>query len=355
MPRWRGDDGTPLTTSLSAGLTRHDIDTSVRSLWRYGHVIPVPKASRISLGEGMTPQIALKWRDRDVHLKLEWFNPTCSFKDRGSSVMISHLQSIGVRNVLEDSSGNGGSSVAAYCAAGGLKAKIIAPSSTSSQKILQSRAFGADVQLVTGSRDDVSREAIRQSAERFYASHNWHPFFLQGTKTLGYEIWESLGFRAPDNIVTVAGAGSTVLGCTIAFAELMSSNAVTSAPRMLVGQPAGWDPIVHAVNGTTFNRGPHAKTIAEGASIAAPPRLDDVAAAISASGGAAISIGENDIRDALRAVTARGFYAEPTSAVAIAALDQFIDDGTIGPGETTVVILTGSSVKTADSTAGVFL
>lgn len=355
VPRWRGDDGSPLMTSELNGLTADRVDRSQRSLWRYGASIPVPNESRITLGEGFSPQIPLRWRERNVQFKLEWFNPTSSFKDRGSSVMLSHLKSLGVTKVLEDSSGNGGSSVAAYCAAGGLEAKIIAPASTSPSKILQSQAFGAEVELVDGSRDDVAAEAIRQSTEIFYASHNWHPFFLQGTKTLGYEIWEMLGFNAPDNIVTVAGAGSTVLGCDIAFSELLAAGAITHRPRILVGQPEHWSPIVDQINGRNApSVAPRPATIAEGASIAAPPRLPEVVDAIARSDGAAVSIPEEEIYRALRAVTARGLYAEPTSAVGVAALDRFIDDGTIGKDETTVVILTGSSVKTADKTAWVF-
>ena len=196
-------------TSALPGVTPDLVDTSERSLWRYAASIAVPTDARISLGEGLTPQLSLQWRDRTVHFKLEWFNPTSSFKDRGTSVMISHLHSSGVSAVLEDSSGNGGSSVAAYCAAGGLAAKIIAPASTSAAKILQSKAFGADVELVPGPRDAVAAEAVRQSEQICYASHNWHPMFLQGTKTIGYEVWEQLGFRAPDNIVTVAGRAAS--------------------------------------------------------------------------------------------------------------------------------------------------
>lgn len=353
-PRWRAADGTPLMTSAVPGLTADRVDATQRSIWRYGAAIPVPDASRITLGEGCTPQLPVQWRGSTVHFKLEWFNPTCSFKDRGSSVMLSHLRSLGVDAVLEDSSGNGGSSVAAYSAAGGLRAKIIAPAATSAAKLLQSRAFGADVELVAGTRDEVAAEAVRQSADIFYAGHNWQPFFLQGTKTLGYEIWETLGFCAPDNVVTVAGAGSIVLGCDIAFTELLAAGAVAHRPRLLVGQPRDWSPIAAKVNGDSSIPATRRPTIAEGASIAAPPRLPEVADAIVRSNGAAVAVSEAKIHVALRDIAARGLYAEPTSAVAVAALDHFLDNGTISPDETTVVILTGSSVKSAEKTATVF-
>src|SRR5687768_720853 len=213
--RWRGDDGSPLMLGPLPGLRPEQIDGGERSLWRYQAVLPVPAEHRVSLGEGWTPMIAMNWSERQVFFKLEWFNPTSSFKDRGVSVMVSHLAARGATRVLEDSSGNGGSAVAAYAAAAGIRAKIIVPATTSAAKILQARAYGAEIELVAGTRDDVSAEAIRQSAQIPYASHNWHPMFIQGTKTIAYEMWESFGFTAPDNVVLVAGAGSNIIGCDI--------------------------------------------------------------------------------------------------------------------------------------------
>src|SRR5690606_10094571 len=124
--------------------------------------------------------------------KLEWFSPSGSFKDRGASVMLSLLREQGINHVLEDSSGNGAAAVAAYASAGGLRAKVLAPASTQPAKTMQMRAYGAEIELVPGSRKDTSDEAERQAEHIFYASHNWHPFFLQGTKTLAYELWEDL-------------------------------------------------------------------------------------------------------------------------------------------------------------------
>jgi threonine synthase len=111
--------------------------------------------------------------------------------------MLSILRSQGVTKVLEDSSGNGGAAIAAYAAAGGLAAKILVPASTAQDKIVQMRAYGAEIELIPGTRQDVSDTAERQAATIFYAGHNWQPFFLQGTKTLAYELWEDLRFKAP--------------------------------------------------------------------------------------------------------------------------------------------------------------
>ena len=203
-PRWCGDDGSPLLVEPLPGITRADVDASVRSQWRYAAALPLA-LKPVSLGEGCTPLLDVRIDDVDLAVKPEWFNPTASFKDRGTTVMVSLLAHQGVAELLEDSSGNGGASVAAYAAAAGIHAKILAPDSTSEAKTLQSRMHGAELELIPGSRQATADEAVRQSSERFYASHNWHPFFLQGTKLIAYEIWEDLGFHAPDAVLLPAG------------------------------------------------------------------------------------------------------------------------------------------------------
>jgi threonine synthase len=179
--------------------------------------------------------------------------------------------------------------------------------------------------------------------------------FIQGTKTVAYEMWEMLGFRAPDNVVLVAGAGSNIIGCDIAFGELLAAGQIARLPRLLVGQPEHWATIADTFNGVDPNsRGPRLPTIAEGASIARPVRLPEAVAALKRSGGAAYAVPESEIRSAVRALSAGGLYAEPTSSVAAAALDHFIATGLIEPSQTTVVVLTGSALKSAEAMATAF-
>ena len=240
--RWRSDDGNPLELSELPGITRADIDRSTRSLWRYASALPAQIPSPVSLGEGCTPLIA-RPGEPGCRLKCEWFAPTGSFKDRGASVMVSYLRQLGITQILEDSSGNGGAAIAAYGAAAGINVKILVPAYAQSSKIAQIRAYGADVELVPGPREACEAEAIRQSERIFYASHNWHPFFLEGTKTLGYELWEDLDFKAPDNIIIPTGAGSNVMGCDRAFTELLRAGQIERLPRLFVAQPANCAPI----------------------------------------------------------------------------------------------------------------
>jgi threonine synthase len=353
--RWRGDDGTPLMVSALGGITRDDVDLSERSQWRYRAALPLKVEHPVSLGEGCTPLLSADLDGVSVLIKPEWFNPTASFKDRGTTVMMSIVASQGVTEILEDSSGNGGSSVSAYAAAAGIKAKILAPESTSAAKILQSRIHGAEIELVPGNRTATSDEAVRQAGERFYASHNWHPFFLQGTKLLAYEIWEDLGFAAPDNVVVPAGAGSLVLGCFIGFTELVASGAIPRVPRILVAQPENCSPLAEAFadGRTETTDGDWKATLAEGTSIARPVRDREVLAAVSSSGGGFQTVSEEEIPPAVRTLAARGLYAEPTSSIVAAALPGFVRQGLISSGETTVMVLTGSGLKAAQTMAAI--
>jgi threonine synthase len=238
-------------------------------------------------------------------------------------------------------------------AAGGMRVKILAPASTSAAKIAQVRAYGAEVQLVEGPREESEAEAIRQSRETFYASHNWQPFFLEGTKSLAYELWEDLGFRAPDNVIIPVGAGSSLLGCAFGFRELMKAGQIAKLPRLFAAQPLNCSPIdasFQAGVDTPVPRDVH-KTIAEGTAIKHPLRLREIIGALRESGGGTIALTEAEIVAALRRLARQGLFAEPTSASAAAALDKLSGTGTIKASENTVVILTGTGLKAASTVA----
>jgi threonine synthase len=347
-PRWRSDKGAPLMITALPGVRRNMIDRGKRSLWRYAAALPVEVRDPITMGEGLTPLVSRSWRGVPARFKLEWISPTGSFKDRGASVMVSVLRSQGVTKLLEDSSGNGGAAIAAYAAAGGLKAKILVPASTAQDKIVQMRAYGAEIELVSGTRQDVSDAAARQAATIFYAGHNWQPFFLQGTKTLAYELWEDLKFNEPDNIIVPTGAGSNIMGCDIGFSELLRRGEIPSLPRLFAAQPENCAPLHASFKAGSDDLVPIEvrPTIAEGASIAKPVRTREVLGALRRSGGATVAVSEAEIEKALFELSRIGLYAEPTSALAAAAFTRLLERGVIQPTETTVIVLTGSGLKT---------
>jgi threonine synthase len=353
IPRWCADGPRPLLISPQPGMARDEIDRRERSLWRYRASLPMEISKPISLGEGCTPLVQQEWDDFRPFFKLEWFNPTCSFKDRGTTVMLSYLRQLGVDAVLEDSSGNGGASVAAYGAAGGMRVKILAPAYTSPAKIAQVRAYGAEVQLVEGPREESEKEAIRQSGQIFYSSHNWQPFFLQGTKSMAYELWEDFNFEVPDNIIIPVGAGSNLLGCHIGFSELLAAGQIWRLPRLFAAQPFNCSPLDASFKAgvdTPVQRAVH-KTIAEGTAIAHPLRLREMIEALKETGGETVAVSEDEIVTALKRLARLGLFVEPTSAGAAAALAKLIERNVITARERTVVLISGTGIKTASAIA----
>ncbi len=346
-PRWSGPDHAPLLLTPLPGLTRSQIDPTTNSLWRYRAALPFQPTDPITLGEGTTPLLRRSFHGAPALVKCEWLMPTGSFKDRGASVMLSLLRAQGVTAVLEDSSGNGGAAIAAYAAAGGMQATIMAPASTSPAKLVQVRAHGATLELIPGTRQDTADAAMRRAETIFYASHNWHPFFLHGTKTLAYELWEDLGFRAPDNVITPCGAGSNVLGCEIGFAELQRAGEIAAIPRIFAVQPANCAPIAAAFLAGADTQVPTEiqPTIAEGTAIAQPIRLREVLGVLRETRGGAVTLTEQEIARATTDLAQQGLYVEPTAAQPVAAFAKLLRAGTITPEQTTVLVLTGSGLK----------
>ncbi|MBV8166242.1 MAG: pyridoxal-phosphate dependent enzyme [Alphaproteobacteria bacterium] len=338
----------PMLVSAGQGLTRQQIRTEIGSLWRYGAAIRVP-GPLVTLGEGWTPLVPGTVESVPVQFKLEFLMPTGSFKDRGTAVMINHLIDRRIPRVVEDSSGNAGASIAHYAAAAGIGCTIMVPATAPRAKIIQIAASGATVDRVPGSRQAVADKAIAASGSIFYTSHNWQAFFIEGTKTLAFELWEQLGFRVPDNIVVPVGYGSNVLGCAAGFAELAAAGEIDRAPRMFAVQAENCAPFVAAwrAGGDTLPAFPIKPTVADGIASQKPIRLKEVLTAIRESKGAVVGVPEEAIAGALTTLSHRGLFVEPTSATALAALQRLIADGTITRDQTTVVVLTGSGLKAA--------
>ena len=350
VARWRSDTGGYLNLGASPGLRRHDIDASDHSVWRYARALLVERRHAVTMGEGWTPLVARAWKGARVQCKLEFMMPTGSFKDRGMTVMVSYLKSCGIDAVLEDSSGNAGASLAGYAAAAGMRCRILVPQTASYPKIAQIAAYGADVVVIPGTRQDVADAALRQSAEIFYASHNWQPFFVEGTKTLAYELWEQCGYSAPDNVVVPLGYGSNILGCARGFEELARNGEIERVPRLFGVQAANCAPYYAAfrAGGETLVPTDVRPTVAEGIASSKPTRVREVLFAVRASGGSIVAVTEEEIVDALRDLAHAGLYVEPTSAAAAAGLTRLLESGAIRRDEATVLVLTGSGLKSSE-------
>lgn len=352
-PIWRCACGSHLNLAPGRGLARGDIAGGDASLWRYRRALALEQPPRVSLGEGWTPLVTRDWAGVTVHFKLESQMPTGSFKDRGTAVMLNHLIEVGVGPIHEDSSGNAGSSIATYAAAAGLACRIYVPATAPRGKIVQIAASDAEVRVIPGTRQAVTEAALAAVGESFYASHNWHPFFIEGTKTLAYELWEQLGFAVPDNILVPTGYGSNILGLERGFGELERSGEITSRPRLFAVQAencaalaAAW--AEGAEGYVPFTPG---ATAADGIATLKPVRTAEVLRALRRSRGGVVAVPEAEIAPALSALGRIGLFVEPTAATAGAALSLLLRDGTVRADQTTIVVLTGHGLKATDKIA----
>ena len=325
------------------------IDTGKRSLWRYAAALPVDVADPITMGEGCTPLVSRDWRGATALFKLEWFSPTGSFKDRGASVMLSILRAPGCDaafwRTAPETAGRRSRLMRRPAA---LRRRFSSRPPRLPDKIVQMRAYGAEIELIPGTRQDVSDAAEREAATIFYAGHNWQPFFLQGTKTLAYELWEDLDFNPPDNVIIPTGAGSNILGCDIGFSELLRRGEIARLPRLFAAQPENCAPL-HAsfmAGSTISSQSKSRPTIAEGASIAKPVRAREVLAALRRSGGATVAVSEAEIEAACSNSAGSASMRSRPRLSPPPRSQSSSERGVIQPSETTVVVLTGSGLKT---------
>jgi threonine synthase len=352
-PTWRCACGSHLNLAPGRGLTRAEIAASDASLWRYRSALALRHKPRVSLGEGWTPLVERSWDGVSVRFKLESQMPTGSFKDRGAAVMLNHLIEVGVGPIHEDSSGNAGSSIATYAAAAGIPCRIYVPSTAPRGKVVQIAASGAEIRVIPGTRQAVTEAALAAVATSFYASHNWQPFFIEGTKTLAYELWEQLGFSVPDNILVPTGYGSNILGLERGFDELERRGEITRRPRLYAVQAANCAALAAswAAGAEGYVAFTPAATVADGIATVKPVRTAEVLRALRRSKGGVVAVPEVEIAPALSALGRLGLFVEPTAATGAAALSRLLRDGTIRPGETTVVVLTGHGLKATDKIA----
>ena len=347
---WRCGCGAPFKADFGGipPMNRKRIRSGEQGMWRYGASLPLERPEeKVSFGEGWTPIVREEWNGMKLFLKLDFACPTGSYKDRGMAYLVSRLRDQGIHEVIEDSSGNAGASMAAYCARAGIRCRVFVPSYTSEGKCVQVASYGAELERVPGTREDTTRAAEKAAETAFYASHNWSPWFAHGIKTFAFELWEQLGFTAPDAVLLPAGQGSLVLGCALAFEELLSSGEIETLPKIFALQPKNCAPLEEAFREGKPIPGKVRKTetIAEGISSAEPVRGREVLEAVRKSGGAVLSFSDREIWDGFVKLARRGYFVEPTSAIVAAAAERLSRDGGVGRRDTVAAVLTGSGLK----------
>lgn len=320
--RWRCDCGGLLDTeSVTGPLDTDRLHERPSTLWRYAEMLPVDVDHTVSMGEGCTPLVR-SVSDQRIQFKVDYLLPTLSFKDRGAVILATLAHRLDVSSAVIDTSGNAGTAVAAYLARAGIGCTVFAPRSISPAKAQQMSAYGADVRLIDGDRTAVAAAARRVADDGvFYASHVYHPYFIHGVKTLGYEICEQRRWQAPAVVAVPIGNGTMALGLHLAFSEMHRAGLIEHLPALLGIQASAFAPIAGDGGDRSPAAADHASTtIAEGIAIAQPPRQAQIVAAVAATGGCTVTVDDDEIVDARRDLARQGWYVEPTAAVCWAAV-----------------------------------
>jgi threonine synthase len=312
--------------SFHVSFSPADIVNDEWSLFRYLKVLPFgddfDSWQDVTMGEGLTPIVPIEKNNPDLLVKVDYMMPTLSFKDRGAAVLIAKAKSMGVKRVIQDSSGNGGNSIAAYAGRAGMACDIYVPEGTSEKKIKQISAHGAKVHIIKGTREDTARAALKavEEGDGFYASHVYNPFFYQGTKTYAYEIYEQLKGDIPEVLIIPVGNGTLLLGSYYGFKELFDLGLIKKIPRIIGVQAEGCSPIYKAFREgrDSVEEVANTGTLAEGIAIAAPKRGKQILEAVRRTAGEIIIAPEDKIIEAREYLAKQGFYVEPTTAATYA-------------------------------------
>lgn len=339
---------------------KSSLDTRDRSgVWRFREFLPfADDAEVVSLGEGNTPlydapRSADYCRLPQLKLKHQGCNPTGSFKDTGMTVAVTQARRIGARFVACASTGNTAASLAAYAARADLRCAIIVPGGqVSHAKLAQALDYGAKVLEIEGNFD-VCMKVIRELSEdgAVYLVNSINPFRIEGQKTVAFELAEQLEWRVPDQLVLPGGNLGNSSAFGKGFRELLQSGLIDRMPRITVVQAAGAAPFARFYaddDHSAFVNEEHPQTLASAIKIGAPVSWPKALRAVSETGGAVITVTEQEIADAKAVIGRDGIGCEPASATTVAGIRKLVSDGAIAPGDSVVAILTGHLLKDAD-------
>ncbi len=347
-------DFSPISKNLFSGREH--------TYWRYFELLPIQNKSNIvSIGAGMTPlikaeKLGQKLGLNNLYIKNDSVNPTFSFKDRPAGIAVSKAKEFGLTAVGCASTGNLASATAAHAAKGGFPCYVFAPSDIEHAKIAQALAYGSKFIAVDGTYDDANRIAaqIGDSKGIGIVNINMRSYYVEGSKTLAYEVAEQLDWQVPDHLVVPVGSGAMLNAICKGFEELQSVSLLNdvSNMHMIAAQPHGCAPIVDA-----FKKGSHdvtpvenPDTIAKSLAIGDPGDGRYVLKRLKQYNGYAEESNNKEILDAILLLAqTEGIFTEPAGGVSVAVLKKMIDDGKIDKNDTTICYVTGNGLKTTES------
>jgi threonine synthase len=340
-------------------ISRERIERGPLSVWRYADLLPCDAQSAVDIQAGFTPLIKTQRLGeelglRNLYLKNDCANPTWSFKDRVVTVAATKAREFGFKTLACASTGNLANSVAAHAASAGLEAYVFIPSDLERGKIVGSSIYGATLVAVDGNYDDVNR-LCSELADKYrwaFVNINMRPYYAEGSKTLGYEVAEQLGWRAPEHVVAPMASGSLYVKIWKGLQELAKLWLIDSVQTKMSGaQALGCSPIVTAHEAGTMNIRPvRPKTIAKSLAIGNPADGYYALQVMEESGGHAVASDDEEIIAGIKLLAeSEGIFAETAGGVVIAGLKKLALSGKIAPDELTVAYITGSGLKTQEA------
>ncbi|MDQ3733876.1 MAG: threonine synthase [Actinomycetota bacterium] len=354
--------------AILAAVTREQIESGPKNLWRYVGFLPVGQDpdTRVTLNPGLTPLIQADGLAAELDMAALWIkddsaNPTHSFKDRVVSMAATAAGGLGFRRLACASTGNLANSVAAHAARAGWQSTVFIPSDLEPGKIVQTAVYGGRLVAVEGSYDDVNRLTSElQETDEFedtaFVNQNVRPYYAEGSKTVGYEIAEQLGWRLPAQVVIPVASGSLLTKVDKAFRELVATGLVEDTPWKIFGaQSSGCAPIA-----TAFAQGHDVVTpvkptgIAKSLNIGNPADGPYALDAIRRTGGSIVHVGDIEIIEGIRTLArTSGVFGETAGGVTVACLQVLVASGALDPAAETVILNTGDGLKTLEPVADV--
>ncbi|MGH8775496.1 MAG: threonine synthase [Jiangellaceae bacterium] len=347
-------------------ISRAQIEAGPRSIWRYRRLLPVPEAvaETPNTDPGFTrlvraDRLAAELGIRTLWVKDDSGNPTHSFKDRVVAVALAAARELGFTVLACPSTGNLANAVAAAAARAGIRSFVFVPHDLEQQKIVTTAVYGSTLVAVEGTYDDANRLASELASDHedwAFVNVNVRPYYAEGSKTLGYEVAEQLGWRLPAQVVIPVASGAQLVKVDKAFRELLALGLVAGEPPRIFGaQATGCSPVAAAFKaGHDVVRPVRPSTIAKSLAIGNPadgPYVLDVA---RRTGGAVEDVADDEVVAGIRLLArTEGIFAETAGGVTVAVLAKLVHDGLLDPDAETVVFNTGDGLKTLDAVSPV--
>ena len=342
-------------------LSKDIIKNREKNLWRYFELLPLRNKNNIvDIGAGYTPlhkadKLAKRLGLNNLYIKNDTVNPSFSFKDRPAGVAVSKSIELGLEAVGSPSTGNLASATAAHAARAGIPCYIFIPHDIEQAKILQVQAYGANIIPVNGTYDDANRLAS-YAGDKYnigIVNINLRTYYVEGSKTLAFEVCEQLGWNAPDHVIVPTGSGAMLCAIDRGLNEFEKINLITNNnTKITSAQPEGCSPVVDAIKNKTNVIQPVKKpnTLAKSLAIGEPGDGIFAVETVNNSGGYGENANDEEIRESIRLLAStEGIFAEPGGAVSIAVLLKLVRDGKIDANEKVVCYVTGNGLKAPEA------